>query len=70
MVFVANYFAPWLFAFAFIRLLMPHLRRRLTIQIQMWSAMIIKHPKLIQRILQLNFTADAQLAQYRLERAE
>ena len=70
MVFVAKHFALWLFAFAFIRLLMPHLRRCFIVQIQMRAAMIIKHPKLIQRILQLNFTADAQLAQYRLERAE
>ena len=70
MVFVANHFALWLFAFAFIRLLMPHLRRRLIIQMSVWASMVIENTKLIQRILQLNFTTDAQLAQYRLERAE
>ena len=70
MVFVANHFALWLFTFTFIRLFLPNLRRCLIIQMDVRTSMVIENTKLIQRILQLRFAADAQLAQYRLERAE
>ena len=71
-VFVANRFALCLTlcTLPFIRLLEPNLRRCLIIQIQMRAAMVVKHPKLIQCILQLNFIADAQLPQHRFKRTE
>lgn len=57
-------------ALPFIRLLAPHLCRRLIIEIQMRAAVVIKHPKLIECFLQLRLPFKLQLSQYGLERTE